>query len=135
MNIVAPTTFLNLDLELRSREDLAPLATHFETCAIVLFNGVSNDVFQLTVEPLIGGLNESQQACTNELLQTISALPSALLELFNGCNKRIFDYGFESGAHAPPFMVDILAAQLSKMSRLGIDLRVTIYPHDADSLA
>ncbi len=132
MTPVTPTKFLNLDLELRSHEDLTPLATHFETCGIVLFNGASNAVLQLTVEPLMCGLNESPQACTDELLQTIRALPSALLELFNSCTKRIFDYGFESGAHAPPFMVDILAIQLFKISQLEIDLRVTLYPHDDD---
>jgi hypothetical protein len=135
MNIEAPATFLNLDLELRSHEDLAPLATHFENCAIVLFNGVSNDIFQLTVESSIGGLNESPKACTDELLQTISAFHGALMELFKGCNKRIFDYGFDGGIQAPPFMVDLSAAQLSNMVQFGIDMRITIYPYHAESLA
>ncbi len=132
MNTVERNAFLNLDLELRSREDLTPLANHFENCAIVLFNGFSNDIFQLTVEPLNGGLGESPQACTDEFLQTISTLPDVAMKLFRGCNKRIFDYGFESCTHAPPVVTDILTTQLSKMSLLGIDLRVTIYPQYAD---
>ena len=133
MNVVEQKAFLNLDLELRSREDLTPLATYFENRALVLFNGFSNDIFQLTVEPLIGGLNESPQACTEELLQTISKLPVAHMKLFRDCDTRMFDYGFERCTQAPPVVADILATQLSKMSLLGIDLRVTIYPQHADS--
>jgi hypothetical protein len=112
---------------------LTPLATHFKNCAFVLFNGVSNDIFQLTVEPSIGGLNESPKACTDELLETISTFPDALMELFKGCNKRIFDYGFDGGIQASPFTVDLSVAQLSNMAQFGIDMRITIYPHHAES--
>ena len=132
MSEPARGAFLNLDLELRSLEDLTPLASHFETCAIVLFNSVNNDVFQLTVEPIMGGLGESPQTCTDELVQTISNLPDELMKLFRGCDKRIFDYGFESFIQQSPFTVDILAAQLFKMAQLGIDLRITLYPHYGD---
>jgi hypothetical protein len=133
MNVVASAAFLNLDLELRSREDLTPLAAHLENRALILFNGVIDDVFQLTVEPLIGGnLNESPQSCTDELLQTISVFPDALMALFRGCSKRIFDYGFDGGIQAPQFMVDLSAAQLSNMAQFEIDMRITIYPHHAE---
>lgn len=90
MNFIAPRVVLNLNLELRSNEALTLLASHFESCAIVLFNAV----FQLTVELLIGGLNESPQVCTDELVQTISNLPDPPMKLFRGCNKRIFHFHF-----------------------------------------
>jgi hypothetical protein len=127
MNFIAPRVFLNLDLELRSSENLTLLASHFESCAIVLFNGV----FKLAREPLVGGLNESPQVCTNELVQTINNLPDAPMKSFRGCNKRIFDFGFESSVQAPPFTIDILPTRLSKISQLEIDLRAARYPHHA----
>jgi hypothetical protein len=134
MIAVAPAAFLNLDLELRSSEDLTPLATHLEKCAFLLFNGAVGDVFQLTAEPLIGGdLNQNPQACTEEFLQTIGALPDGLMALFRGCSERVFDYGFESGMQPPPCMVNLPATQLSNMAQFGIALRVTVYPYDAES--
>jgi hypothetical protein len=131
---VKPASFLNLDLELRSAEDLAPLASYFEQHAIVLYSGKTDRGFQLTVEPLIGGhTNIGPDACTEELLSTISDLPEQLAILFHTCHTRVFDFGFDSSVEWEPRSVDLTSAQLADVARAGISIRITVYPYRADS--
>jgi hypothetical protein len=128
-----PTAFLNLDLELRAKSDLASLAKYLGEHASLLHCGKFGDDYQLTAEPLCGGhSNHSVQACTEELLETIVALPGELKELFDRSHVRLFDYGFDGGLSAKPLSVDVSAAQLLRMAQLGIGPRVTVYPYRAE---
>ncbi len=121
-------TFLNLDLELKSEEDLEPLAAHLDKYASLLYMGEREGLFLLIAEPASGGLpGVSAEACTEEMLNTIESLPEHLLALFRGSRQRLFDYGFESGSGSKPCLAELPAAQLERMSRLGLGLRVTVY--------
>jgi hypothetical protein len=133
INQMKPSEFLNLDLELRSKSDLAPLASHLDRCASLLHSGHFEGEFMVTAEPFVGGhANQSPQSCTEEFLNTLDSLPRNLHFLFEGCHQRQFDYGFDGGFEARPCTFDLPASQLSRMSQLGIDLRVTVYPYRAD---
>ena len=126
-------SFLNLDLDLRSKTDLAPLAKHLDRFASLLHSGNHSGEFRITAESLIGGHPSiDPAACTRELLETLTALPVALRTLFDSCHLRIFDYGFDGGLEASPYSVDLPASQLLQMAQMGIDLRVTVYPHRTD---
>ncbi len=125
-----PAAFLNLDLELRCREDLAPLASYLEERAMVLYSGESGGEFRLTVEPLIGGhSNIGLDRCTGEMLATLATLPEHLLRLFQACHLRVFDYGFDGGVDEKPCFVDLSATQLAEVVRAGIGIRITVYPY------
>jgi hypothetical protein len=125
-----PARFLNLDIDLWSTVDLAPLATHFDLAACLLHCGHHAGEFHLTAEPLIGGhANVDAVTCTRELLATLASLPVALRELFDGCHRRVFDYGFDGGLEAAPCSIDLPAVEVSRIAEMGIDIRVTIYPH------
>ena len=125
-----PAAFLNLDLELRCREDLAPLASYLEERAMVLYSGESEGEFRLTVEPLIGGhSNIGPDLCTSEMLATLATLPEHLLGLFRACHLRVFDYGFDGGIDEKPCSVDLSASQLAEVVRAGIGIRITVYPY------
>lgn len=127
-------TFLNLDLELRSKQDLAPLAAYLNKHACLLHSGEFNGTYQLTAEPNVGGHSSgSAQPCTEEFLTTIASLSSDLRALFDGSHLRVFDYGFDGGLEAPPCTVDLPAAQLARMAELGIGIRVTVYPYREES--
>ncbi len=129
---VERASFLNLDPELESGEDLTPLATHLGVTAYVLYNDKFGDKYRLIAEPLINGhLNPNHQQCTEAFLETLNALPKDLEMLFLNCHSRTFDYGFDGGHEAPPLFVTLTADQLSRTARLGIDLRVTVYPYRA----
>ena len=125
-----PATFLNLDLELRCREDLAPLASYLEERAMVLYSGESGGEFRLTVEPMIGGhSNVGADLCTGEMLATLATLPGYLLSLFQACHLRVFDYGFDGGVDETPYSVDLSASHLVEIARTGIGIRITVYPY------
>jgi len=125
-----PAAFLNLDLELRCREDLTPLASYLENRTMVLYSGESGGEFRLTVEPLIGGhSNIGPDLCTGEMLATLATLPEHLLRLFQACHVRMFDYGFDGGIDEKPCSVDLPASQLAEVVRAGIAIRITVYPY------
>jgi len=128
--VADPAAFLNLDLELRCLEDLAPLASYLEQRAMVLYSGESGGEFRLTVEPLMGGhSNIGPDLCTGEMLTTLATLPEHLLRLFQACHLRVFDYGFDGGIDDKPCSVDLSASQLAEVVRIGIAIRITVYPY------
>ena len=131
---MAQATFLNLDLELRSRQSLAQLASYLADRAHVLYNGETPEGYLVTAEPLNGGMGQSAEICTAEILATLDALPKNLSALVRACESRVFDYGIESGLNTPPLTVDIPSHQLSRMTQWDIAMRVTVYPYRPDSM-
>lgn len=101
---------------------------------MVLYSGKSGDEFQLTVEPLIGGHSTiGPDACTRELLATLSTLPESLLILFRACHVRVFDYGFDGGIDEKPCSVDLSPLLLTEVAQAGISVRITVYPYRTES--
>jgi len=128
-----PAAFLNLDLELSAKRDLAPLAKYLDDHASLLHCGKYGDDYRLTAEPVCGGhSNHSARACTEELLDTLAALPGELRELLDRSYVRLFDYGFDGGLNAKAVSVDVPSTLLLRMAQLGIGLRITVYPHRAE---
>src|SRR6266567_5979644 len=114
-----PASFLNLDLELRSRIDLAPLATYLEDRAAVLHVGAANGEFRLTAEPSIGGHPTiTPEMCTKDFLDLLESLPQDMGNLFRECHARIFDYGFDGGLMSSTLSVDLPSVQLARMLNL-----------------
>jgi hypothetical protein len=126
---VESATFLNLDLELRSRENLALLGAYLSERAHILYNAETPEGYLLTAEPLNGGMGQTPEMCTEELLRTLEALPKDLSALVRGSHTRVFDYGFDSGVSSPPLTVGIPPHHLSRMAQWDIALRVTVYPY------
>jgi len=133
-------SFINLDVELESGEDLAPLAQHFGRRTFVLQCGATETEpprFRLAMEALTDGQLECDpQRCTDHFLALVESLPPVLQALWSGCGSRVFDYGFEGGRDATPFAAVIDAARVSRVAALGVDLRITVYAYrepDADT--
>jgi len=123
-------SFLNLDLELNALGGLSRLARHLEGSAFVLYDGSVNGAYRLCAEPLVrGNLSKSPRACTAHFLECLEALPEDLATIFARCKSRVFDYGFDGGLESKPLSVDISVAHLARMARLGIRVRITVYPH------
>jgi hypothetical protein len=121
---------LNLDLELKASASLSRLAKHLERSSFVLYCGAFKGSYRLCVEPMIGGcLSRSPRACTAHFLEILETLPGDLAVLFKRCSSRVFDYGFEGGLESKPLSVHISASQLARIARLGVKLRITVYPH------
>jgi hypothetical protein len=126
-------SFLNLDLELRSSDDLSPLAKHLGKYAFILHNGKVKSTHLLCAEPLInGGLSRSIRDCTNYFLQVLETLPTEYSHYFHHCKSRVFDYGFDGGLEAKPLSVNISSGHIARISQLGIKIRLTVYPYRSE---
>jgi hypothetical protein len=127
-----PAVFINLDLELESSSDLAPLVKELGHQVFVLFCGQVSEGFRLTVEPLIdGSFNTSASACTEHFLALLEGLSPDGAAILRGCAVRVFDYGFDGGLDANPIHTDLCTSYLARMVALGIDIRITTYPYRA----
>jgi len=128
----APASFINLDLELESSEELVALEEELRSGAYVLYSGPVPGGYRLALEPLIvGTLNGDPTSCTEHFLSKLEALSGTAHAKFLKCHSRIFDYGFDGGLEANPIQTDLCSRTLARMVALGIDLRITTYPYRA----
>jgi hypothetical protein len=125
-----PASFLNLDLELNSATNLGRLAKHLDASAHILYSGRVAGGYRLCAEPLIDGrLSTSLRACTSYFLELLEGLPDDLAGTLQRCKSRLFDYGFDGGLEAKPLALTIPTTHLSRIARLGIGIRITVYPY------
>jgi hypothetical protein len=120
--------FLNVDLDIESVEDLAPLVASFEPHAYELERPPGRASFELsqpasptTPEPLI-----------REFVRVVGRLPPAVRGLWDRAPKRVFDIGIQSGRRpfqeSHPLGPDTLRAAAD----IGAGIAVTVYALAAD---
>jgi len=125
-----PASFLNLDLELESHADLSALAEYMEKQVFVLDSHETERGFRLALEPVIdGALNGNPVQCAEHFIKLLHSLPADLAAIWNDCTSRVFDFGFDGGNEAAPYHTEISAALLEQIAKLGVEIRITIYPH------
>jgi len=123
-------TFLNLDMELDSGTDLAPLGEHLAKSGHILFNGRVKRAYRLCVEPVFRGkFISTPSACTVQFLDVLEQMPARLRKMFRECKRRVFDYGFDGGLESPPLSAALENEHLARMAKLGIEVRITVYPY------
>lgn len=127
-------SFINLDLEITSSNDLAPLISYFGKKVFVLFNGESENGNFLCLEPLFEDLHSNNiENCINHFVHLLKNLPIELAEVWNSCHSRVFDFGFEGGIEQPPLYTAISNALLREIAQLNVEIRITIYPFSESS--
>jgi hypothetical protein len=132
------TQYRNVDLELESASNLAPLAEYFADRAHVLFSGRVEDSFHLALETLCVGCTEpllptlDADACIQDFIALISQLPPSLRALWDGCSSRVFDVGFDAGTAPMPFRQILTENTLTAVSSVRAAVRITIYPQSRD---
>jgi hypothetical protein len=132
LTVTEPASFINIDMELESASDLNELAEHWKGKVFVLNTGPTEDGFHLALEPLIdGGLNRDPVECANHLLGLVAALPPELINIWNKCTSRVFDFGFDGGLESSPIHTTLDSKIMLQMAQLRIDFRITVYPFRA----
>lgn len=121
--------FLNVDLEVLSKADPAPLVKAFERKRVsVLFCGDQGEqyfaAFELfttrrTLEQLLAGF------C--DLLET---LPPKAATIWKTASRRTFDIGIQSGDTRPVLALRISPTTLARIAALGATIAVTVYPSE-----
>lgn len=122
------SSFLNVDLDLRSRADLTPLVDRLEPKTVVLRAEKYRGIYVASFE-LLSFRASTPDGCIAGLAGLIEDLPPAARRLWNGASERVFDVGIQAGADRQAFKPKIKAATLERVAALRADIVVTIYPY------
>ena len=118
--------FANVDLDIASRADLAPLVAAFEPRAFCLHSsvsrrgGVNTATFELSRQP------RNPDAGIRAFVALISSLSPKARALWNGATKRDFNVGVEAAAQAQVFTIRPETVALA--GRVGGSISFTVYP-------
>ena len=125
----APTHFLNVDLELVSRADLAPLLTELAPATLTLRDSVENGQQTAWLE-LDGGNPPDADHAVSRFVTLVRALSPAARKIWNACADRCFNIGVQSGPtpHATAF--GLSAGSISGIAEVGARLEFTVYGSD-----
>lgn len=121
------TSFINVDLELLSNENLLPIAEELKGKVFLLTNEYIDSEYNLAFEC---STNEEEPLPVIEKFITIlNSLSPKSKKLLKTCSKRIFDIGYDSGEDG--FISNsIPCSLLSEIVDLGFELKITVYQLD-----
>ena len=137
--------FINLDLELESTESVQPLITELENevfsgycggfdnlgCLEIkpykIVDGVEVDVYKTfdDAEEDVGGAD----LFINEFCTIIENLSVESKKIWDQCNRKEFDLGFQGGNTLKTFRTRIQAETIKRCAKLGSSIMFTVYPH------
>jgi hypothetical protein len=123
---VEPVHFLNVDLEVRSREPLDALAADLGEEVVVLYCGPwDHQTFFANFE--LASWGGGADSIVERFCYLLTGLDEAARALWDHALARSFNLGFESGGN-PRLEVALRAETVRRLSELNAELVVTIYP-------
>jgi hypothetical protein len=128
----ARVRFLNVDLDVRSREDLTPLAEALEPQVFALHVGRVGRGwmarFELSRQP------KTADAAIRRLAAAVERLPARERARWRRASRREFNLGIQAAAEPPASEFPIEADTVALVARLGGRLAVTLYAPPAPRL-
>ena len=119
------TQFLNVDLDIYSADDLAPLARALAAATDMLrCDQLESGDWLLVLE--LSGSPASAEAAIAGLLDAIDALPDDAHRLWRGARKRCFDIGVEA-ADGPTWKSELTPGTLRRLGEQLAAVEITIY--------
>ena len=119
--------YLNVDLDIESREPLAPIIEALDGDVAVLYQGTAREFYTLSLEVADCSFGDAE-ATINNLCLLLENLPPEARQLWDRCCTRIFDIGYESGDHPRSFRSILHPETVARVAALGAAIMVTIYP-------
>ena len=117
-------TFLNIDLDLESKEDLSTLVSEMSARTSVMRSEWNGTNYCASFET---GAQRAEEII-EEYVSIIDGLTAEGLRLWTGCTKREFDFGYDSGETPDDFHSILSAHSISSLARLRGSIAITIYP-------
>ncbi|AKQ64310.1 hypothetical protein A176_001222 [Myxococcus hansupus] len=119
--VPATTTFLNLDLEIRSPHQLSGLV-----------RALAPGAFALHEEPHFACLElSSWPTCVEPALMDfvglIHALPEGARAAWDGCTQRRFDIGIQAGPEPASCVFKVPDVVVRQLASVGAELAFTVY--------
>jgi hypothetical protein len=132
MEDTSSANYITLDVDLVSSEDLSPLASYLDKETFILGHQQVEGLFYLSFEPsLLSRDLNTPESSANLILDVLQDLPAELSNLWKRASSKAFNFGFESGATAPPYISELKPDTLRKIADLGASIAITIYQHDS----
>jgi hypothetical protein len=122
-----PIKYLNTDLELKSKQDLALVVKELsEQGCVVLYHGELDELNFATFEVSIQATDPDHTV--RSFVNYIDALSPDAQSEFETCSSRVVDIAFESGSEPSSLSSLLQHETITELSRLGISVAITIYP-------
>ncbi|MCQ8879879.1 hypothetical protein NQT69_17925 [Pseudoalteromonas shioyasakiensis] len=119
--------FLNVDLELESKQDISALVADLKKIATVLHYD-QDEYRQLARIEARAEATTTPDKAINHLCELIESCSRNALKQWLSCSRRTFDIGFESGTSPKCFNQALQADTLLRISAIGAGVEITIYP-------
>jgi hypothetical protein len=121
------TEFLNVDLEVFSRESLASFAKALGPSVHVLHEGRWGRRHAACVELWSSGYGQTADSIIRRMSRLLTKMPRSAKVLWNRAQVRQFNIGIEAAARSRTFEVHVSPDTLHAAARLGARLVVTVY--------
>ena len=118
--------FLNVDLEVESKHDIAQLVSDLEKSAMLLHYDKDDTRQFARIEANVEVTSPDQ--AINHLCELVESCSRNALKQWLSCTKRTFDIGFQSGKTPKCFNQALHADTLLRISALGAGMEITLYP-------
>ena len=124
--------FLNVDLELESKESLDLIAQEFGDKVHVLHNGPLQDIPYLLAVEVYAGDDHDPESIIEAFCDLIDDLPAKAKASWRKCAARRFDIGIESGAGVAKrygaLCLSLSPQTLKRVAALSAEVVITVYP-------
>ena len=128
-------SFITLDVEVFSEENLDLMADYFEKSAVVLANQEVDGLFFLRIEPRHNSKDElAPESCAQFMISLLAEFPDELEGLWKRATTKTFDFGFESGIEGSCYQCVISAETLINIAKTGSSFTITIYQTPEEAL-
>lgn len=118
--------FLNVDLELESKNDISVLVDELAKKAILLH--YDQDDYRQSARFEADSDIKSPDQAINQLCELLETCSRNALKQWLSCSKRTFDIGFNSGTNPKCFNQAIKSDTLLRISAIDEGIEITIYP-------
>jgi hypothetical protein len=121
------TEFLNVDLEVFSRETLAPFAGALGRSWHILHVGHWGRRHAACLELTASGYGQGADAIILRMTRLLNKMPRSAKVLWNRAQARQFNIGVEAAVRSRTFELHLRPDTLQAVARLGGKLVVTVY--------
>lgn len=120
-------TFLNVDFEFVSDDDLTVIADSYQHQLLILLSQKLDNAYHLSFEMLS---QTSVNVLLAEFFEWLATLPDEHQALLLNSRQKVIDIGFESG-EGDRWVTTISPPLLQKIADGGFELLITVYPMDS----
>lgn len=122
-------SYINVDLEVRSRANVAPLVAALEGPLMCLHSGRERGGYLATFET--GGVPVPPDVAIRRMVAAITALSGRAQALWKGSRDRVFDVGLERGAGPGMVAFGLRRETIALAASVGARIAFTIYEREA----